>query len=223
MQKKLLSLLVLLLTTVLVVGCNTTEKTENSGSEKNDPANTQIEQEPTKETTDENEASTDESTKEEPATESQQEVTYVQKGVDKTEETTLVGSEAQNFQLQQLPAFTLTQEEPGKDLLVSKENDEVFMRIETFDASQTNFDTIKTSMQDYMNAVGSTIDLPAEELSMFKDVKNIVGTVVDFDTEKVVSVVFEKDQLITKLTIHDNSELDLTNAMLTMATTISKK
>ena len=77
-------------------------------------------------------------------------------------------------------------------------------------------------MQDYMNAVGETVALTAEELAAFKDVQNIEGYVVDFDTEKVIGVVLEKDGLITKLTIHDNDEQDLTDAMLNMATTISK-
>lgn len=77
-------------------------------------------------------------------------------------------------------------------------------------------------MQDYMNAVGETVALTAEELAAFKDVQNIEGYVVDFDTEKVIGVVFEKDGLITKLTIHDNDEQDLTDAMLNMAATISK-
>ena len=77
-------------------------------------------------------------------------------------------------------------------------------------------------MQDYMNAVGETVALTAEELARFKDVQNIEGYVVDFDTEKVIGVVLEKDGLITKLTIHDNDEQDLTDAMLNMARTISK-
>ncbi|WP_320940397.1 hypothetical protein [Lysinibacillus capsici] len=108
-------------------------------------------------------------------------------------------------------------------MLVSNDDDEVFMRIETIEASQSSFEEVKTTMQDYMNAVGETVALTAEELAAFKDVQNIEGYVVDFDTEKVIGVVLEKDGLITKLTIHDNDEQDLTDAMLNMAATISKK
>lgn len=127
--------------------------------------------------------------------------------------------------MHQLPGFTLTQEEPGKDMLVSNDNAEVFMRIESIDASQTKYEDAKTSMQDYMNAVGEPSSLSSEDLAAFKDIKNIEGYVVHFeeDKEKVIGVVFEKDGLITKLTIHDNDELDLTDAMLKMAATISKK
>ena len=39
MQKKLMSMLALLLTAVLVVGCNTAEQTEDSDAKLNDPSN----------------------------------------------------------------------------------------------------------------------------------------------------------------------------------------
>ncbi len=228
MPKKLFSLFALLLTAILVVGCNTSDKTENSDAQENEPSNTSAEQQPSDdETTGEspetptsNDTETDTS-----ATKPQQEVQYVQKGVDKTEKATESKSAEQDYKMQQLPGFTLSQEEPGKDMLVSNENDQVFMRIETIDASESSFVDVKTSMQDYMNAVGETVALSAENLAAFKDVKNIEGYVVEFDTEKekVTGIVFEKDGLITKLTIHDNNDQDLTDAMLNMAATISKK
>ncbi|MFJ7890276.1 hypothetical protein ACIQYL_19635 [Lysinibacillus xylanilyticus] len=232
MQKKLFSVPALLLTAVLVVGCNTSDKTEDSDAQKNEPSNTSTEQQQpsskdnnvddAQETPTSNETKKDNTDTE---TKKEQEVKYVQKGVDKTEKATESKSADQEYKVQQLPGFTLSQEEPGKDMLVSNDNAEVFMRIETIDASQSSYDKVKTSMQDYMNAVGDTSSLSSEELAAFKDVKNIEGYVVHFveDKEKVIGVVFEKDGLITKLTIHDNDELDLTDAMLKMAATISKK
>ncbi|AVK82917.1 hypothetical protein C3943_04780 [Lysinibacillus sp. B2A1] len=224
MQKKLFSLLALLLTAVLVVGCNTTDKSESSDAQNNEPSNTSNEQKPSEDNTageaqetPSNDSNTDTSTS------PQQEVKYVQKGEDKTEKASESKSAEQGYKMQQLSGFTLTQEEPGKDMLVSNENDEVFMRIETVDASQANYTDVKTSLQDHMNAVGEPVALTSEELAAFKNVTNIEGYVVDFDTEKVVGVVFEKDGLITKLIIHDNDELDLTDAMLNMAATISKQ
>ena len=97
------------------------------------------------------------------------------------------------------------------------------MRIETVSASETSYDNVKTSLEEYMNAVGDTIPLSAEELAVFKDAKNVEGYVVDFDTEKVVGVVIEKDGLLVKLTIHDNDTQDLTAAMFAMAATITQK
>ena len=225
MQKKLFPLLALLLTAVLVVGCNTTDKSENSDAQNNEPSNTSNEQKPSEDNTagEVQETPTSNDSNTDTSTSPQQEVKYIQKGVDKTEKASESKSAEQGYKMQQLPGFTLTQEEPGKDMLVSNENDEVFMRIETVDASQANYNDVKTSLQDHMNAVGEPVALTSEELAAFKNVTNIEGYVVDFDTEKVVGVVFEKDGLITKLIIHDNDELDLTDAMLNMAATISKQ
>ncbi|MEK5230898.1 hypothetical protein MHB42_03920 [Lysinibacillus sp. FSL K6-0232] len=237
MQKKLFSILALLLTAVLVVGCNTSEKTGDTDAEQNEPSNTGAEQQPSDNETPDNEApdqseetdasddtpTSDDTETDGTAEQPQQDVNYVQKGENKTETASESKSADQGYKLQQLPGFTLTQEEPGKDMLVSNDDDEVFMRIEAIDASQASFADVKTTMQDYMNAVGETVALSADELAAFKDVQNIEGYVVDFDTEKVIGVVFEKDGLITKLTIHDNDEQDLTDAMLNMAATISKK
>ncbi|MGY3186012.1 hypothetical protein [Lysinibacillus sp. TE18511] len=232
MQKMFFSLSALLLTAVLVAGC-TSDKTEESDTQKNEPSNTPTEQQQQQQPATEDKA-VDES-QETPASnetnkdntdtsaKTEQEVKYKQKGEDKTEHATESKSVDQGYKMQQLPGFTLSPEEPGKDMLVSNENSEVFMRIETVDASQSSYDDAKTSMQDHMNAVGAPVALSSEELAAFKDAKSVEGYVVDFDTEKVVGVVFEKDGLITKLTIHDNDELDLTDAMLKMASTISKK
>ncbi|MGA3673488.1 hypothetical protein [Lysinibacillus agricola] len=229
MQKKFFSLSALLLTAVLVAGC-TSDKTEESDAQKNEPSNTPTEQQQpatedkavdeSQETPASNETNKDNT---DTSAKTEQEVKYKQKGEDKTEKATESKSVDQGYKMQQLPGFTLSPEEPGKDMLVSNENSEVFMRVETVDASQSSYDDAKTSMQDHMNAVGAPVALSSEELAAFKDAKNVEGYVVDFDTEKVVGVVFEKDGLITKLTIHDNDELDLTDAMLKMASTISKK
>ena len=233
MQKMFFSLSALLLTAVLVAGC-TSDKTEESDTQKNEPSNTPTEQQQQQQQPATEDKAVDES-QETPASnetnkdntdtsaKTEQEVKYKQKGEDKTENATESKSVDQGYKMQQLPGFTLSPEEPGKDMLVSNENSEVFMRIETVDASQSSYDDAKTSMQDHMNAVGAPVALSSEELAAFKDVKSVEGYVVDFDTEKVVGVVFEKDGLITKLTIHDNDELDLTDAMLKMASTISKK
>ena len=229
MQKKLFSILALLLTAVLVVGCNTSDKTEDSDAQQNEPSNTAADQKPSGDETagesqeEEDTPASNDTNTEDATKQPQQDVKYVQNGEEKTEKANVSESVDQSYKLQQLPGFTLTQEEPGKDMLVSNADDEVFMRIETIEASQSSFEEVKTTMQDYMNAVGETVALPADELTAFKDVQNIEGYVVDFDTEKVIGVVFEKDGLITKLTNHDNDEQDLTDAMLNMAATISKK
>ncbi|MGA3678366.1 hypothetical protein ACPCXF_25455, partial [Lysinibacillus agricola] len=46
----------------------------------------------------------------------EQEVKYKQKGEDKTEKATESKSVDQGYKMQQLPGFTLSPEEPGKDM-----------------------------------------------------------------------------------------------------------
>ena len=225
MQKKLMSILALLLTAILVVGCNTSDKTEDSDTSQNDPSNSASTQTPSdSESVDETQETPKQtgSATNTPSTQ-EQEITYVQKGAEKKATATESQSVDQSYKLHQLPGFTLSQEEPGKDIIVSNEDDEVFMRIETVSTTDTNYDNVKSSLVEYMNAVGDTTPLSADELGVFEDAKNVEGYVVDFDTEKVVGVVIEKDGLIVKLTIHDNNTQDLTAAMLAMAATITQK
>lgn len=225
MQKKLMSMLALLLTAILVVGCNTSDKTVDSDVSQNDPSNSASQQtSPDSESVDETQETPEQSgsATNTPSTQ-EQEITYVQKGADKKATATESQSVDQSFKLHKLPGFTLDQEEPGKDIIVSNEDDEVFMRIESVSTSDTSYDNVKSSLVEYMNAVGDTTPLSADELAVFKDAKKVEGFVVDFDTEKVVGVVIEKDGLIVKLTIHDNNTQDLTAAMLAMAATITQK
>ena len=228
MQKKLMSILALLLTAVLIVGCNTTDKTEESDATNNDPSNSASEQtpsdnEPTSDEQDEQETPTETDSSTNTLASQEQEITYVQNGVDKKANATESQSVDQGYKLHQLPGFTLSQEEPGKDIIVSNDDDEVFMRVETFSTSEVNYDDAKTALVEYMNAVGETTPLTTEELTVIKDAKNIDGYEVQFDNEKVVGVVIEKEGLIVKLTIHDNDTQDLTEAMLAMAATITQK
>ncbi|MCL1695715.1 MULTISPECIES: hypothetical protein [unclassified Lysinibacillus] len=238
MQKKLFTVPALLLTAVLVVGCNTSE-TKDSDAQKKEPSNTPTEQQQpasTDKTVDESQetptsnettekSETNKNDNKDNAPKKEQEVIYKQKGQEKTEKATESKSVDQDFKMHQLSGFKLSQEEPGKDMLISNDNPDVFMRIESIDASQASYEDVKTSMSDYMNAVGEPSPLSTEDLAAFKDVKNIEGYVVNFeeDKEKVIGIVIEKDGLITKFTIHDNDELDLSDAMIKMAATISKK
>ncbi|MFJ7735854.1 hypothetical protein ACIQ2D_05870 [Lysinibacillus sp. NPDC097287] len=225
MQKKLMSMLALLLTAILVVGCNTTDVSEDSGASKNDPSNSSTQQTPTENESEDGKQETPNETDTSTNTPSnqEQEIKYVQNGVDKKVNATESQSVKQDYKLHQLPGFTLSQEEPGKDIFVSNEDDSVFMRVETFSTSETSYANVKTSLVEYMNAVGDTTPLTSEELAVFKDAKNIEGYVVNFDTDKVVGVVIEKDGLVVKLTINDNNTQDLTAAMFAMAATITQK
>lgn len=225
MKKNYMSILALLLTAILVVGCNTTEKTEDTDSNQNNPSNSATQETPVdSETEDDSQdpSNQTDSTTSTPSP-SKQEITYEQNGVDKKETATESESVDQNYKLHQLPGFTLSPEEPGKDIVVSNDDDQVFMRVETISTTDNSYDDVKSSLVEYMNAVGTTTPLPEDMLKVFKEAKSAEGYVVEFESDKVIGVVIEKDDLILKLTIHDNNTQDLTAAMLAMAATITQK
>lgn len=225
MKNKYMSILALLLTAILVVGCNTTDKTEDTDTNQNNPSNSASQETPAdSESVDDTQETPEQpdSTTNTPSAQNQ-EITYEQNGVDKKETATESQSVDQSYKIHQLPGFTLSPEEPGKDIIVSNEDDQVFMRVETVPTTDHSYDDVKSSLVEYMNAVGNTTPLSTEKLNILKDAKTVEGYVVDFDTDKVVGVVFEKDGLIVKLTIHDNNTQDLTAAMLAMAATITQK
>lgn len=226
MKKNYLFILSLLLTVILVVGCNTTEKTEDNDSNQNAPSNSATQETPAdseavEDDTQDSSTQTDQNTN--TSSTSKQEIKYEQNGVDKKEMATESQSADQNYKLHQLPGFTLSPEEPGKDIYVSNDDDQVFMRVETISTTDNTYDNVKSSLVEYMNAVGTTTPLPADMLKVFKEAKSAEGYEVDFESEKVIGVVIEKDDLIVKLTIHDNDTQDLTAAMLAMAATITQK
>ena len=225
MKKNYMSILALLLTAILVVGCNTTEKTEDTDSNQNVPSDSATQETPadSEVVNDPQVSSTETDATTNTSSTEVQEITYEQNGVDKKETATESQSVDQNYKLHQLPGFTLSQEEPGKDIFVSNDDDQVSMGVEIISTTDNSYDNVKSSLVEYMNAVGTTTPLPAEMLKVFKEAKSAEGYVVDFESDKVIGVVIEKDDLIVKLTIHDNNTQDLTAAMLAMAATITQK
>lgn len=83
--KKLFSILALVLTAVLVVGCNTSDKTGDSDAQQNEPSNTGVDQKPSGDETagesqeEEETPASDDTNTEDTSKQPQQDVKYVQK------------------------------------------------------------------------------------------------------------------------------------------------
>lgn len=147
-------------------------------------------------------------------------ITYTSNGKQETVETTPVNSDQQNYSIQVIPGFTLTAEEPGKDLLFYEEDDTISMRIETHSKSESTFDTLVTNTKEMMSAIQE--DYKPLDLSQYKnnEIVNSAAFVAELENEKVVGIVFEKENLLIRLTIFDNNTKDLTDAMIRMGLTI---
>ncbi len=84
-------------------------------------------------------------------------ITYTTNNVQKTEETTTVNSNEQQYSIQILPNFTLTAEEPGKDMLYLTEDDSISMRIEYMSVNDTSFENLVKNTEEMMSVVNENV------------------------------------------------------------------
>lgn len=196
-----------------------TEQSETTTSEET--ATEESTEEATEETTEETteEAPEEESSEEEPAEES----TEAEEENPAATEGTPTVSDSQSYQIHLLSGYELTAEEPNKDVIYSTENDELFMRVETFKPEEADFAFADDSIQQTVKASNETAEmteLPAFEEAGFKN-----SAVYEIPTEngKVTGAVFETEGLIVKLTIFDLTDAGVTEEFLNMGKTITAK
>ena len=144
--------------------------------------------------------------------------------VEETEEAELAGtltqSDEQNYEIVVLDGYELSAEEPNKDALYVSDNSAVFMRIETFTPAEIDFAAAEENMKQTLQAVN-----PDEEPVKATDFD---GT--DFSQSSafevpsaeglVTGIVYEKDNLIVRLTIFDDSTVNATEDFINMGKTI---
>ncbi|MDN4607975.1 hypothetical protein [Sporosarcina highlanderae] len=136
----------------------------------------------------------------------------------------LTDSDAQPFSMYVLPGYKLTSEEPGRDSLYSEENRSAFMRIETQIAEDGTYDYLLDNMQEVLIA-SSNGEEPVEVQDVFtttldEGIKNVKAFKVDTETGPVTGVLFEKDEMVIRLTIFDTTEEEYGTDFLDMGQTI---
>nr|WP_106783892.1 hypothetical protein [Lysinibacillus timonensis] len=213
----------LFLSLFLLVACNTAEQstgdvpnengqTANNGSNIEQPNGSVNDNETEPEQTD----TTDEVSS----------ITYTSNGEQETQETSLKTSKEQNFSIQVLPSFSLTAEEPGKDMLYLTDNDAITMRIEYKSKDDTDFQNLVKETEELMSAVNVHVGYEEIDIQSFIDeelnITNFKAFQVVFNDQVVTGIVFEKDDELVRLTIFDNKLVDLTEAMIKMGLTITK-
>ncbi|MCG3087430.1 hypothetical protein [Sporosarcina cyprini] len=137
-----------------------------------------------------------------------------------------VTSDEQNYSMQILPGFTLTAEEPGRDVLYSDKNSEAFMRIETKPNDGESYDDwvansqelVKASTEEDVQNVTDANLLPAGD-----GIENAVAFNSKSDEVSTTGVVFVKGDLLVRLTIFDTPEEDLGADFIKMGQTIQAK
>ena len=208
---------------LLLSACNSTEDSNPVNEEEttgsvNEQTNTQ------NSATDSADTTVDDSTEE--ATPSNNTIQYVKNGEQKEVETTMTQSPEQDYEIALAQGFSVVGEEPGRDMLVYDEDDQYSMRIEVFAKDETNYEEMAQQTEN-------TVAITAPEgqyapydleslLDSHKDILNATGYVVTYteDDDQVVTVIFEKQSKIVRLTIFDTTAAEMTNAFLQMGFTI---
>lgn len=150
-------------------------------------------------------------------------LTYISNGQPFEEKAVTSKSDEMNYTIQHLENYTLISEEPGVDSLLNNADETSSMQIEVVNKEDVTFDQLKESAKETISAIApeGTKDLDLSSTSSeHKEISNIVGYEALLEDEKVVKVVFERDNLFVTLTIYDNVQADLTDAFLQMGLTI---
>ncbi|MCM3610649.1 hypothetical protein M4S82_05250 [Planococcus sp. MERTA32b] len=227
MNKKLFLAASVLALSGLMAACGSDESTEEkngtatSNTEQNETATSEetAAEESTEEKTDE---TTEEAPEEKPAEEEAAEESTEAEGENPAAaEGTPTVSDSQSYEIHLLSGYELTAEEPNKDVIYSTENDELFMRVETFKPEEADFAFADDSIQQTVKASNDTAEM--KELPAFEDAKFKNSAVYEVPTEsgKVTGAVFEKEGLIVKLTIFDLADAGVTEDFLNMGKTIT--
>lgn len=139
-----------------------------------------------------------------------------------TAEGELTISEGQAYQLYVLDGYEFTAEEPNRDVVFLKENDAVFMRVETFYPSDVNFEELVSVMEDTVQA--SNPDAELREFDGFDGSAYSNSAAYEVETAEghVTGIAFESDNIMVRLTIFDHSTVEAREDFIQMASTIER-
>ncbi|MEO4054298.1 hypothetical protein [Solibacillus sp. CAU 1738] len=149
-------------------------------------------------------------------------ITYTTKGKAVTSPTVNVNSSQQDYTINLLDGYTLTAEEPGRDMVLNNENNAVSMRIETFKKAEVVYEELLNNTKDSVLAIapeGQYKEMDLTNVEIGKQISNIHTFHVELEAETVSTVLYEANNKFIRLTIFDD-ESDLTDAFLKMGLTI---
>lgn len=134
-------------------------------------------------------------------------------------------SDTQNYTMSLMPDFTLTGEEPGKDVVYANENDMAFMRIEIVENNDGAYDYAVENSAATLEAAsnGKTPEaLTSVELPSGDGISDVKALTVETETGPVSGIVFVRGQAVVKLTIFDTPEQIYLEEFVRMGETIEQ-
>jgi hypothetical protein len=139
----------------------------------------------------------------------------------------LTESDEQNYAISVLPDYTLTSEEPGKDSLMPIADESVFMRIETMSKKDVTYDYLLENMDAVLEASsdgGTPVEVTDEaSIPAGEGIENAKARSVKADTATVTGIIFERGDMIVRLTIYDTTKEEHFESFLRMGETIISK
>lgn len=235
MKKNLLFAASILAIGGFLAACGSEETTdENTGSSPDKATEEVVDNETAEETPAEETAEDSEAVEESEEDASPEETEAPSESVDETEEAaeadeaaeapetegTVTQSPEQAYEITVLPAYELTSEEPGKDSLFLTSDSSVFMRVETFSPDDLDFAYAEDIMKQTVQASNGEAEMTeGAELDGEEYINSSVYEVSSEDG-KVTGVVYEKDDMIVRLTIFDKTAIDATPDFIKMGQTI---
>lgn len=201
-------------------GTNGSDVTENETDSKEDVEDKDVEKEENGSTEDgSEETSTDDSNSDANSSETDD--------VSKLDGAVETESDEQNFKIQVLPAYELTSEEPGRDLLYVKDQDDKYMVIGTMQASETDFDKAVENMTETLAAT-TTDATPAAltdetKLPMNKELEKLEAYRVTSSEGPITAMIFQKGEMIVRVMIYDTKDESYYEEFLQMAESIEAK
>lgn len=214
-MKKLPFLFLSLLLVLLLAACGTAED-QNIDS---DDATKETEEETT---TVKEEVATENNAEQEDTVQPENQIQYTSNNEEHTADTNIV--EEEQYTIQVLDGYELTKEEPGKELLFLKDNDAINMRIEVVPKSEANFEDLVKNTEETMATISDyePFDI-SEAVKKHSDITNSASYIATIDNDEVVGIVYEKGNLLVRLTVFDQKDDDLKDALIQMGLTIQEK
>lgn len=143
---------------------------------------------------------------------------------DYMEKAQITSSDAQDYTIALLPNFKLTSEEPGRDSLYVDGDDAYFMRIETMIKEDGAYDYAVENTVATLEA-SSGGNTPSELtdkafIPVGEDIEDAIVFSVQSESGPVTGIVFERDDMLVKLTIFDSPKEAYFESFLRMSETI---
>lgn len=212
---------------IVLSACNTAEETIDAANpsegktENSEVTTTEPSTETNSENAQESENATENQTSEvafSPST-----LSYNIANVSYKDETINTESEQLEYSVALTDKFYLTQEEPGLDSIIYKDNEALSMRVEVFSKDDWKFKDVIKNSEDYLAASsndGHYNDFKTPTIYENNTYEQVKSYIVEYESDKLILVLLELDKKIIRLTIFDDYITNVSDALLQIGATI---